>query len=89
MASAHRLLTPTVPTINLYPFPVRFPTGSSPQNKPPAIVRREKSCVPLLVVTTVSIILLISVHISYLLLKIYPQPVDVLSNFIPINFVSL
>jgi len=88
MASAHRLLTPTVSTISLYPFPVRIPTGSSLQNKPPPIVRREKSCFPLLVVTTVKIILLVSLHISHLLLKIHPQPVDVLINFIPINFVS-
>ncbi len=89
MASAHRLLTPTVSTISLYPFPVRIPTGSSLQNRPPPIDRREKSCFPLLVVTTVTIIFLVSVHISYLLLKIHPQPADVLINFIPINFVSL
>ncbi len=90
MAWAHRLLTPSVSTISLYPFPVRIPTGSSLQNRPPPIVRREKNYVPFLVVTTIrtAIILLVSVHISYLLLKIHPQPVDVLINFIPINFVS-
>ncbi len=85
MASAHRLLTPTVSTISLYPFPVRIPTGSSLQYRPPPIVRREKSCVPLLVAIYIGIILLVSAHISYLFLKIHPQPVDVLINFIPIN----
>jgi len=89
MASAHRLLTPTVSTISLYPFPVRIPTGSSVQNRPPPIVRREKSCVPLLVGSIPKITLLLLAHISYLFLKIHPQPVDILINFIPINFVSL
>jgi len=86
MALAHRLLTPTVSTISLYAFPVRIPTGSSLLYRPPPIVRREKSCVPLLVARHIGgIIFLVSAHISYLFLKIHPQPVDVLINFIPIN----
>ncbi len=91
MASADRLLTPTGSTISLSPFPVRIPTGASLQFRPPPIVRREKSCVPLLVSTipTGTFLFLLMAHISYLLLKIHPQPVDGLINFIPINFVSL
>ena len=89
MAWAHRLLTPSVSTISLYPFPVRIPTESSLQNRPPPIVRHEKSCVPPLIVTTGATPLLIATHVSYLLLKIHPQPPHVIINFLPISFLSL